>query len=114
MHELPVTESILSIALKHATAANARRVTDIHIVLGRFSSIVDDSVQFYWDLISQGTICQGATLHFIRVSPRMRCNDCHLEFEPEEGIQPCPQCGGINLQLIAGDEFYVESIEIER
>ncbi|WP_299024693.1 hydrogenase maturation nickel metallochaperone HypA [uncultured Thermanaerothrix sp.] len=114
MHELPVTENILSIALKHAQAAGARRVTDIHIVLGKFSSIVDDSVQFYWDLISGGTICEGARLHFQRLTPRMRCQDCQHEFEVSGEIQPCPQCNSLNLILLSGDEFYLESIEIER
>jgi hydrogenase nickel incorporation protein HypA/HybF len=36
-------------------------------VIGRLASIVDDSIQFYWDMISEGTICQGAKLHFKRV-----------------------------------------------
>ncbi|MCX8025305.1 MAG: hydrogenase maturation nickel metallochaperone HypA [Thermanaerothrix sp.] len=114
MHELPVTESILSIALKHAQAAGAQRVTDIHIVLGKFSSIVDDSVQFYWDMISAGTICEGARLHFQRLTPRMRCQDCQHEFEVNDILHPCPHCNGFNLTLLSGDEFYLESIEIER
>lgn len=114
MHELPVTESILSIALKHAQAAGAQRVTDIHIVLGKFSSIVDDSVQFYWDLISAGTICEGARLHFQRLTPHMQCQDCHHEFEVNDILHPCPHCNSFNLTLLSGDEFYLESIEIER
>lgn len=90
MHELPVTESILSIALKHAQAAGAQRVTDIHIVLGKFSSIVDDSVQFYWDLISAGTICEGARLHFQRLTPRMQCQDCIMSSRLMTSFIPVP------------------------
>jgi|GEM_PF-5568018 len=52
MHELSVTESVLEIACRHAGKAQAKRVTDIYLVIGRLSSIVDDSVQFYWNLIS--------------------------------------------------------------
>ncbi len=64
MHELSVTESVLEIACKHAKKAGATRVTDVSLVIGRLSSIVDDSVSFYWDVISKDTLCEGAKLHF--------------------------------------------------
>ena len=42
MHELAVTESLLEIAVRHARAQNARRITDLYLVIGQWSSIVDD------------------------------------------------------------------------
>ena len=42
MHELSVTENILIIASSHAQKAGALKVTDIYIVIGRLSSIVDE------------------------------------------------------------------------
>ena len=53
MHELPVTESVLEIALRHAKGAGAERITNIYLVIGQLSSIVDDSIQFYWDIVSK-------------------------------------------------------------
>ena len=73
MHELVVTENILEIALRHARAAGAVRVSDIYLVIGELSSIVDDSVQFYWDFISEGTAASGSSLHFRRVPAKMSC-----------------------------------------
>lgn len=114
MHELAVTESILEIANRHAAEAGAIKITNIYITLGRLSTIVDDSVQFYWDIISKSTLCEGARLHFKRVPARMHCNDCSQDFEMEDELAPCPKCGSINLTLISGDEFFLESIEIEK
>lgn len=113
MHELAVTESIHNIALKHAIQANAARVTDIYLVIGQLSSIVDDSVQFYWDFISQNSLCSGATLHFQRVPAEMRCLDCQHTFKLANDLGPCPQCGSAHLKIIAGEEFWVDSIQIE-
>ena len=42
MHELPVAQSILKIALEHAEKANAKRIVDLNIVMGELSSIVDE------------------------------------------------------------------------
>jgi hydrogenase nickel incorporation protein HypA/HybF len=113
MHELAVTESIRDIAVRHAVAARATKVTDIFLVIGRLASIVDDSVQFYWDIISQDTICAGATLHFERIPARMVCLDCNQEFTFEDELIPCPQCGSMQARIISGDEFHLDSIAVE-
>ncbi len=113
MHELSVVEDLLKTALRHAAQHHATRVTDLHLRLGQMSSIVDDSVQFYWDLIAADTLCAGARLHFTRVPASLLCLDCQHEFSLDREIVPCPNCGGWNLRLTGGQEFLLESIEIE-
>ena len=114
MHELSVTESVLEIACKHAEKAKAKKVTDIHLVIGRLSSIVDDSVQFYWDVISKDTICEDANLHFKREPARLICLDCQTEYTLKDELTACPNCGSARIRVLSGDEFNLESIEIER
>jgi hydrogenase nickel incorporation protein HypA/HybF len=114
MHELAVTESILNIAVEHASRANATRVTDIHLVIGRLSSIIDDSIQFYWDMLSENTICTGATLHFQRIPARLQCRNCENEFVLEAELTPCPACGSSQIIVLTGEEFYLDSLEIEQ
>jgi hydrogenase nickel incorporation protein HypA/HybF len=113
MHELAVTESVLEIATRHARQAGAVRVTDIHIVIGRLSSIVDDSVQFYWDFVTENTICAGSKLHFERKPARLVCMDCKKEFSLEDDLIPCPYCSSPYTRVIAGEEFYLDAIEVE-
>jgi hydrogenase nickel incorporation protein HypA/HybF len=113
MHELPVTESILEIALRHAEVANAARVTDIYLVIGQLASIVDDSVQFYWDMISAETIAAGARLHFKRIPAELLCLDCQERYHPGEGELACPRCGGRHVKVVSGEEFRMEAIEVE-
>ena len=113
MHELAVTESILDISIKHANQSNASRVTDIYIVIGRLSSIVDDLVQFYWDLVSEGTICAGAQLHFERIPARLLCLSCANEFVLGDQLEPCPRCSSNQVKVLTGEEFRLDSIGIE-
>jgi hydrogenase nickel incorporation protein HypA/HybF len=114
MHELSVTESVLEIACKHAEKAQAKKVTDIYLVIGKLSSIVDDSVQFYWDFISKGTVCEEATLHFKRTPAILVCLDCDQKYQLEEELTPCPNCGSARIRVVSGDEFNLESIEVQR
>lgn len=114
MHELSVTESVLEIACKHAKKAQATRVTDIHLVIGRLSSIVDDSVQFYWDIISKGTLCENAKVHFNRIPAELICLDCQHKYFLQTELMPCPNCGSARIRVLSGDEFNLESIEVER
>lgn len=113
MHEMPVTQSVLEIALRHAESAGAQHITDIYLVIGQLSSFVDDAIQFYWDIISAGTIAQGATLHFERIPAEARCNNCGQQYRLEGMDFTCPQCGGVDVQIVAGQEFYVDSINVE-
>ena len=113
MHELAVTESILNIATRHATQANAVRVTALHLVIGQLSSIVDDSIQFYWDMISEGTICAGAQLHFERKPAMLKCLDCDQPYALSGELTDCPNCHSARLKVVAGEEFYLDSIEVE-
>jgi hydrogenase nickel incorporation protein HypA/HybF len=111
MHELSVTQSILEIALRHAAQANAGRIVDLYLVIGEMSSIVDDSVQFYWQIISQGTPAEGSTLHFRRVEAQFGCRACNHTYRLREGLA-CPACDSGDVRLLAGDEFHLESIEV--
>jgi hydrogenase nickel incorporation protein HypA/HybF len=114
MHELSVTESILEIAERYARQNEAKRVTELYIVIGRLSSIVDDSVQFYWDIVNENTLCAGSKLHFERLPAQMRCLDCENEYSLDGELVPCPGCGSPKVQVTSGEQFYLDSIEIEK
>jgi hydrogenase nickel incorporation protein HypA/HybF len=113
MHELAVTEKLLNIAVKHAAQANAVRVTALHLVIGQLSSIVDDSIQFYWDMISAGTMCEGAQLTFERRPTVLKCLDCDQTYALNGELVDCPNCHGARIKVVSGEEFYLDSIEVE-
>jgi hydrogenase nickel incorporation protein HypA/HybF len=110
MHELAVTQSILDIALKNA---GTRKIKQINLVIGQFSSIVDDSVQFYWDIISKDTTAEGSQLHFQRIPGEMTCKQCGQVFRPKDDTFNCPACSSPFVRITRGEEFQVESIDVE-
>lgn len=114
MHELSVTESILSIALDYANKNHASRITSVNLKIGRLASIVDDSVTFYWNILARGTLCENAELQFERIPARLVCMDCGREYEILQDMTPCTHCNSVKVKVISGNEFSVDSIEIEK
>ena len=110
MHELSVTQGILDIALRNA---GTRKIAQINLVIGQFSSIVDDSVQFYWDVISKDTTAEGSRLHFERIPGEMTCQQCGHVFHPKGETFDCPACSSQLVKITKGEEFQVESIDVE-
>jgi hydrogenase nickel incorporation protein HypA/HybF len=113
MHELTITQSILKIVTDHAERAEAKRVTAINLVVGELTGFVDDSIQFYFDLLSRGTLVEGAKLDIRRVPARFKCRSCGEEFAMQDSSWICPNCSAIGGDVLQGREFLVESIEIE-
>jgi hydrogenase nickel incorporation protein HypA/HybF len=59
MHEYPITLRIVEIANQQANEANGR-VTGIHLVVGDESGFIGESIQMYFDVIAEGTPCEGS------------------------------------------------------
>lgn len=113
MHEYPITQQIIKIAENRARECNAAEVRKIVLVVGDYSGFIGDSIQMYFDVISQGTLCEGAEIEIKRVRPRLRCEKCGCLFEKKLFSFECPECGGAGEPTETGREFYIESIEIE-
>ncbi|MEI7849568.1 MAG: hydrogenase maturation nickel metallochaperone HypA [Chloroflexota bacterium] len=113
MHELPITQSLLKIALDNASKANATQITALNIVMGELASMMDDSIQFYWEIIAKDTIAEKAVLNFRRVPAQLQCITCAEKYHPEEKELVCPKCGGAGAKILAGEEFLLESIDVE-
>lgn len=115
MHELAVTQGIISTVLEAAQRADAERVTAIDLALGVFSGYVPDSIQFYFDHLSKDTSVEGATIRIHRVPAQCHCEDCGQDFTQEEEnlFVQCPNCGGVRFTVEGGREFLVESIEVK-
>ncbi len=114
MHELSITESLLTTASDYACQNKARKVTVLNLVIGELSGIVDESIQFYWDMISENSICEKSILHFDKRKAVMKCMSCGKEFDLAGELSPCPSCSSMDLKFLSGNEFLLESIEIEK
>jgi hydrogenase nickel incorporation protein HypA/HybF len=112
MHEYPLVRSIIKTASASALENRAVRVKKISLVVGEGSGYVPESIQMYFDILSKGTICEGAEVAIRRVKPVMRCDGCGREFERAPFSFDCPHCGGLGSPTETGKELYIDEIEI--
>ncbi len=113
MHELSITQSMLEVALEQAEKSEAKEIKKINVVVGEMTGIVEQCVQFYFKFLGKRTIAEGAVLSFTRVPTTARCRSCGKHFEVEEFAWACPHCGDNDIEITAGKELFVESIEVE-
>lgn len=114
MHELSVTQSLIDMMLSEAEKAKADRITKVNIVVGENTGIVGDCVQFYFDILSDGTIANGAKLCFKTVPALFHCARCDLDYRVKSGSLSfkCPVCGESGTMIKKGNELYIENMEV--
>ena len=108
MHELSLSSAIVNTVVKHAAG---RPVTVVSLRVGQLRQVVPDTLEFYFEFVSRGTVCEGARLEQELVPALVRCEDCGSEWELDLPIFRC-DCGGV-ARVVTGEEFEVESIDVE-
>jgi len=108
VHELGIAEEI--IALVEARTAGAR-VTRIVVEVGRLSAVVPDALRFCFDLATERTVAEGATLEIVELPGLARCRRCAGEVVLERVFGRCA-CGSTDLEWMAGEELRVKEVEL--
>lgn len=113
MHELSIMQSALDLALDQAKAAGAARLHVIQLRVGALSGAVPEALQFAFEALAPGTLAEGARLEILNVPARFWCENCQREFDSENLLAECPQCGTLSRQLKSGRELELASLEID-
>src|SRR5437764_9833534 len=102
MHELSIAQSIVSIASRHAAG---RRVRRVEVQVGHLRQVVPSALAFAFELLVSGTALEGAELALDAVPPAGLCRGCGSETQLERFPLSCGACGGLDLEITAGEEL---------
>lgn len=110
MHEMALSSAVAATVEKHA---KGRPVKVVNLTIGKLRQVVPDSLLFYFDIVTRDTVVEGAKLEIEIVPARLHCTSCDERWEPDFPTFRCPACVAGKVEVLSGEEFQVESIEVE-
>ncbi len=113
MHEMSIAQSALDIILQESQNHKVNRVISVALKVGELSAVETESLRFCFELLTKGTLAEGARLDIERVEVTCRCQDCGSNFTVQDLMFSCPSCKSNRVEMLSGRELSVESFEAE-
>jgi hydrogenase nickel incorporation protein HypA/HybF len=112
MHEMSLAEGVLDLIRDAAHQQNFSKVTTVWLEIGRLSNVEPESMAFCFDVVTKGSLAEGARLEIIATPGQGWCMQCSESVTIEEVFGDCPKCGGHQLQVTGGTEMRVKELEV--
>jgi hydrogenase nickel incorporation protein HypA/HybF len=111
MRELEATQIVLKKTLLQVK--DPAQIKRIHLILGEAAELDPNLIEKHWRELSKGTLAEHAQLHFRLKKAEVQCMACFGKYQPLDGKIHCPYCGSYGAKILSGEEFELESIEVE-
>jgi hydrogenase nickel incorporation protein HypA/HybF len=108
MHELAIVEGVVDTVTERLPDA---KVSCVRLEIGALSGVVADALRFSFELATEGTNLQGATLEITEIPARCRCRACGRQFAPDGPILLCG-CGSADAEVLAGQELKIAAVKV--
>ncbi len=114
MHEMGMVQFVFDTVRQTAEQHGAKRVNAVVIQAGALRGIVEQYMNFYWEMLAKDTDYADTKIVIEKIPVRLRCRDCGREFEPPEGeVFDCGDCKTKNVEAIRGTELIIKEIQVE-
>jgi len=112
MHELALTEGIRRVLEAEAERQAFTQVRTVWLELGTLSHAEPEAIRFCFDMVMKGTLAEGARMEIIRTPGKGWCMACSTEIPLAQRFDPCPRCGGHQVQVTDGDAMRIKELEV--
>lgn len=113
MHEYSIAESIAAIVKDYAAQRPGQTVTRIHLRVGCYRALVEDSLRFCLKLLFTGSPAAQAAVEIEHVPITIHCESCGVDSCLDEPLLLCPECGSFHVNVIGGKELEIDLLEFE-
>ena len=83
------------------------------MAVGELFPLGEEQLRAQWSELTKHTSLAQSSLTIRRVPAEQQCMACFEKYHPARAEVSCPHCGSVGAKIIAGEEFYLESIEQE-
>ncbi len=117
-----MASQIVKIVSAELKRHNAKKVVQVNLVIGKFTFIGKEQLQFAYKILTEKTSIESSKLQIKEEDGSIRCQHCRYEGPLKKKNDPafhfiiptleCPECGNI-AEIIKGKEFFIESIKMQ-
>ncbi len=109
MHELSLCNAIATTVTEHAAG---RPIRSVRLRIGAFRQVVPDTLRFCWSARIADTVLADSSLDIVEVPAVVECRACGTATTLVDPLLICDACGARDVELISGEEFLIESIDV--
>ncbi|MBD3243112.1 MAG: hypothetical protein GF331_21150 [Chitinivibrionales bacterium] len=111
MHELSLAAEIIDLIAPKVP--RREKLTRVYVTVGPLSGVWPDALQLGFDEIARQNGFVNARMVIERPEARFKCTDCGEQYSSDSAESVCPHCGSPERSVLAGEQFTVDSIEVE-
>ena len=112
MHEMAICESLVQIMEEQARVKNFGQVRTVWLEIGQLAGVELEALRFGFDVVTRGTLAEGARLEIEEMPGRAWCLRCARSVPAARRFDACPECGSYQLQVTGGDEMRIKELEV--
>lgn len=114
MHELSIISSVVNTVSAAVAEAGGGQVELVRLRVGALAGVVNEALQFSYDLATDGTALQGSRLEIEDLPVVIFCEFCKEE-QMLDGVQSfrCPVCSTPSRDIRQGRELEIVSVLLE-
>ena len=113
MHETAIVTGLIRIIETQAARYGTTHVSKVRLKVGRLCAVEPQQLSSCFEMFAEGSIAEGAELVIDVIGVRGRCRACATEFDVPRFRFECPNCAGNDIEVIQGQELYIESFEAD-
>lgn len=102
MHELSLAGGIVRLVEDAAQRERFSRVARLRLEAGALAGVEVQALRFALEAITPGTCLDGATIDIDEPQGTAWCPRCACSVEIASRADPCPRCGGFQIQPTGG------------
>ena len=113
MHELSIAQALVEQLEEIRKREGASRIVRCRVAVGRLSGVDRGALEAAFPLAAEGWPIQPDALDVREVPVSVRCRRCSAETRLEELDFRCSACQSIEVDLAAGREIQLESVDLD-
>ena len=113
MHETAIAQGLFNAIKKEAKKQKAKPLS-AKITCGLLNAVNDEVLQFAFEAIGKGTICEAMKLNIDHKPLQGQCGKCDTQFDVDISKPLCPSCGSDSFELLPDKPIMLQEIEFDK